>query len=128
VEKFDSTLTERFAELLAQRDAQARAVLRDTGEDFDVEGKTLPRDVTDFKDVADGASQAAVDDAIAEHAIRELKSVAAARRRLTLGSYGYCENCHKAIDLRRLQAIPEAALCAACQSAGELNRSSPKNN
>lgn len=120
MEKFDNTDTERFAQLLAQRDARARAVLRNTGEDFDVQAKALPRDVTDFKDLADEASQSVVDDAVAEHAIQELKSVAAAQRRLVLGSYGYCENCHKAIDLRRLQAIPEAALCATCQVAGEL--------
>ncbi len=128
MEKFNNTLVEQFAQLLAQREAQARAVLRNTGEDFDVQENALPRDVTDFKDVADEASQAVVDDAIAEHAIQELKSVAAAQRRLVLGSYGYCENCHKAIDLRRLQAIPEAALCAACQTAGELKSTSPKSN
>ena len=128
MEKFDNTDTERFAQLLAQRDAQARAVLRNTGEDFDVQGKEIPRDVTDFKDVTDEAAQSVVDDAIAERAIQELKNVAAAQRRLVLGSYGYCESCHKAIDLRRLQAIPEAALCAACQVAGELKRASPGSN
>ena len=128
MDKFDNTQTERFAQLLAQRGAQARAVLRDTGEDFHAEEKTISRDVTDFKEFANEAAQEVVDDAIAEQAVQQLRCVSAARRRLQQGSYGYCESCHKAIDLRRLQAIPEAALCAACQSAAELNPASRRSN
>lgn len=30
------------------------------------------------------------------------------------GKYGKCENCHKPIDPKRLEAMPTATLCMAC--------------
>ena len=82
-------------------------------------------EVTDFKDLAGEQSLAAVDDAQGEQAALELEQVLAARRRLHDHSYGRCLNCDKAIDLRRLTAMPAAAYCTTCQALHETTRASP---
>jgi DnaK suppressor protein len=41
--------------------------------------------------------------------------VRAALARFQQGTYGLCERCGMAIDPARLQALPYAALCMACQ-------------
>ena len=46
-----------------------------------------------------------------EDRIQQLK---AARNRLETGNYGRCSHCGKPIEFDRLQARPEAELCAGC--------------
>jgi DnaK suppressor protein len=50
---------------------------------------------------------------------RELLRIAAALRRLDNGDYGDCRDCGEAIDVRRLDMDPAAALCIHCASARE---------
>lgn len=45
---------------------------------------------------------------------RELASVGRALLRIDHGVYGQCVRCGDTIDLRRLEARPEAALCIGC--------------
>lgn len=45
-----------------------------------------------------------------------LQSVRAARERLADGSFGICLRCEETISLKRLNAVPWAAYCVACQS------------
>ena len=35
------------------------------------------------------------------------------------GTYGQCENCHEAIEIKRLKARPFAGLCIACKEEQE---------
>jgi RNA polymerase-binding transcription factor DksA len=51
-----------------------------------------------------------------EARLRELND---AQDRLTEGGYGWCADCGKAIDTRRLGAVPEATLCITCQRSAE---------
>ena len=76
-------------------------------------------EVLDFKDVAADASQAAVDEAVAERALRELVDITAASRRLRDGSYGQCLDCGDPIAEQRLLALPSTAYCAPCQAIHE---------
>jgi RNA polymerase-binding protein DksA len=46
--------------------------------------------------------------------VREIQQIQAALVRLEKGTYGTCTRCGKKIGERRLQAIPEAALCITC--------------
>ncbi|GAA3233927.1 TraR/DksA family transcriptional regulator [Actinocorallia longicatena] len=39
--------------------------------------------------------------------------------RIDSGTYGVCENCHKAIGKARLQAFPRATLCVTCKQKEE---------
>lgn len=45
---------------------------------------------------------------------KQLSAVIAALRRLAAGSYGTCVRCRRTIAKGRLDALPEAALCADC--------------
>jgi DnaK suppressor protein len=51
--------------------------------------------------------------------VAELVAIAAALERLDLGTYGQCTDCGGAIASLRLQALPEAARCIACQERAE---------
>ncbi|OGZ34336.1 MAG: hypothetical protein A2Y98_00315 [Candidatus Portnoybacteria bacterium RBG_19FT_COMBO_36_7] len=44
-----------------------------------------------------------------------LKEINKALEKIKKGTYGKCETCGKAIDEKRLQAMPEAETCAKCQ-------------
>ena len=48
-----------------------------------------------------------------------LKKINEALRRIDEGSYGECESCSEAIELRRLQARPTTTLCIACKEEEE---------
>ena len=52
-----------------------------------------------------------------ETASMALRAVRAALRRIDEGSYGSCLDCGEEISLRRLAAMPTAALCIICQEA-----------
>jgi DnaK suppressor protein len=119
METYDSSQTQRFNLLLDTREKELRALLdanqyssRDAWED-------APHEVMDFKDVATEQIQDAINEAKTEQAAYELEQVLAARQRLQDGSFGDCLDCGNAIDLRRLTALPAAALCTACQSIKE---------
>lgn len=50
-----------------------------------------------------------------EHSLElRLEDVEAALDKIKKGSYGQCENCKKKIEIKRLEAIPEARLCLKC--------------
>jgi DnaK suppressor protein len=49
-------------------------------------------------------------------AIREVQNALA---RVEDGSYGLCEHCEEPISPKRLDAVPYARLCVACQSQAE---------
>ena len=42
-----------------------------------------------------------------------------ALRRLDEGTYGFCEDCHKPVEVERLKALPFVRKCIRCQSATE---------
>ena len=53
---------------------------------------------------------------------RQLTAVEAALRRIADGTYGSCLRCGLHINKARLEAVPEAALCASCASWIEKKR------
>lgn len=55
----------------------------------------------------------------AAHALREIE---AALTRLADGSYGACTECGQQVTSERLEVLPAAALCMACQHRVEANR------
>jgi DnaK suppressor protein len=50
---------------------------------------------------------------------RELLAIERALAKMTAGAFGSCEDCDEQIPARRLLALPEARLCANCQSSEE---------
>ncbi|NBT36230.1 MAG: hypothetical protein EBT03_11980 [Betaproteobacteria bacterium] len=53
---------------------------------------------------------------------RELEAINQALFKMTQGGYGDCEDCDEPIPDKRLLAVPEATLCARCQSIRERER------
>lgn len=51
------------------------------------------------------------------NALRQLKKIAHAMERIEAGAYGICSECGQNIPADRLEAMPSAMLCIACQSA-----------
>jgi DnaK suppressor protein len=49
----------------------------------------------------------------------ELREIERALRRIEDGTYGNCGACGKAVDQRRLQAVPYASLCIACANRSD---------
>lgn len=117
---YEPGMAESFRSLLANREAEVRALLRATGDLSEhVTPEASTHEVIDFKDMAVEQSQAVVDDAKAEQATEELQQILAARGRLDDQSYGYCLDCGEAIDERRLRALPAAPYCTPCQAVHE---------
>lgn len=124
---FDISLTQEFDQRLAIRERELCAVLQ-AHERLQSASAADQNGVTDFKDLASEQSLAAVSGAEAEQAAVELEQVLVARRRLDDHSYGRCQDCGEAIDLRRLVAMPASAFCTSCQARHEttaLSRIAP---
>jgi DnaK suppressor protein len=117
-----NSLTRQLAEVLRQRQAELRGLLR-AAAGANIAGDKPP-EVLDFKDVAAEETQAVVDEVAYTHAAGELAQIAAALRRVDDGSYGLCEDCGEPIDERRLRALPATPFCTACQALRE--RSEPR--
>lgn len=51
-----------------------------------------------------------------EHRLElDLAQINAALEKIKKGTYGICENCHQEIEIRRLEAFPEARFCLKCK-------------
>jgi DnaK suppressor protein len=122
MDTYDRTHAPRFAQLLAEREAELRAVLRATGDVTEHSSDVSEGEVVDFKDMAVEESRAVVEQAKAGQAAVELELVITARRRLVDGSCGECLDCDEGIDLRRLRALPATPYCTACQAIREHGR------
>ena len=71
---------------------------------------------------AEGGAAAEADDeviAMLHHDDAELAAVTAALARMQEGQYGWCTHCGEEIGRARLQALPQAELCIACQDVLE---------
>ena len=119
MDTYNPRLASRFSKLLAQREAELRAVLHATDELAGHISDVSEGEVVDFKDMAVEETRAVVEEAQAGQAVQELQQVIAAQRRLADGSYGQCLDCGEEIDLRRLTALPSTPFCTACQSIHE---------
>jgi DnaK suppressor protein len=81
-------------------------------------GATVPSGGISFgKRVGEGTSIAIerfTDVAIHDQIVQQLAAVEAALQRVSEGTYGVCEVCHRPIAAERLEAIPWAATCVSC--------------
>lgn len=59
-------------------------------------------------------------DATAREILAQVKNALA---RIDLGTFGHCQDCGTEIASDRLETIPYAALCHACERKAELSRS-----
>jgi RNA polymerase-binding transcription factor DksA len=99
---------------IARREAELAGQLRETHPPVHAVGEVM-----DFKELAGEAEAAALDDALDEQAVAELRQLRAARWRMDHGRYGRCDECGDAIDRRRLEALPHTPWCRTCSTALE---------
>ncbi|SFC25651.1 transcriptional regulator, TraR/DksA family [Polaromonas sp. OV174] len=128
MDTYNPSLAPRFSQLLAQREAELRAMLRVAGNLGGQEEDATLNEVVDFKDVATEQALSTISEAKAEYAAHELEQVLAALSRLkdinhgNALDFGRCLDCGEAIDLRRLTALPATPYCTACQTIHEQAR------
>lgn len=75
--------------------------------------------VEDLDASADSA-RAEVSTVIAAAARKALDDIEDALARMRSGDYGRCVRCGTAIEVRRLVALPQAAMCMECQRGAEV--------
>jgi DnaK suppressor protein len=76
-------------------------------------------------DTLDEIQNAALRDLAVRHLDLEaqrLRAIEKALKRMEDGVYGVCEECEEAINPKRLNALPSAALCVRCQEQEEARR------
>jgi DnaK suppressor protein len=57
-------------------------------------------------------------DLLAASARQRIAETALALRRMSEGTYGVCEDCHRPIPLGRLRAVPHVTHCTRCEQRG----------
>ena len=75
----------------------------------------------DLVDAAYDSAQDEISSQLAEVESRELANIENALDRMKAGTYGLCEVCNCKIPMARLDALPYATMCIACQR--EVERS-----
>lgn len=119
MDTYNSSMAAHFRQLLEQRMAELREIVRASSGIGDQDREVVQGEISDFKDVASEQSQVAVSEAQADRAMLELEQLKAALQRLDMHNFGHCLDCGNAINLRRLAAMPSAAFCTACQAIHE---------
>ncbi|MBW8057666.1 MAG: TraR/DksA family transcriptional regulator [candidate division NC10 bacterium] len=109
-----SKLKELEKRLLEKRKELLNGVRTLNASRFETDSRTL--------DLADQAASAYTKEfllSLGDAERRLLRQVDAALEKIRLRSYGKCEKCEKEIGLRRLEALPFAEYCIACQEEEE---------
>jgi len=116
----DSTELATLRERLQAREVELRAevgALR--AEEAGDTTRTPGGPVEDDGERGEEEARHAVRHAEQERDTQELRDIAAALERMDEGRYGECVDCGGDIPLARLQALPSAPRCAACQQEFE---------
>jgi DnaK suppressor protein len=72
-----------------------------------------------FVDMAQDVASQGDKEAVLEVLRRELKEIDLAIQKAEQGTYGVCDDCGQPIPPERLELMPEATLCVACQTRRE---------
>ncbi len=102
-----------YRRLLEDKETELRAALQ-RRDSIEI-GERMPDSVDEF--LSSSARDLAIRQLERDAAL--LRDVHAALERLDDGTYGICENCDDPIVPRRLDALPWARLCRACQEKAD---------
>lgn len=78
-------------------------------------GLAQKEDSSEDADIASDLFEQELATALGQNVRTHLMDVDAALARIATGAYGVCEDCGSEIGLERLQALPKARRCVACQ-------------
>ena len=103
-------------EELENRKVQIKRVLKDNEKEI----KALTRtDASDEADHATISTDSAIEQAINNQQIRELKEIDYALFKMENKTYGVCEMCEDSIGIQRLKVKPQAKYCIVCREIVE---------
>jgi RNA polymerase-binding transcription factor DksA len=111
--------TDPVIQQLIEREAELTKRLEKIGADRRHANKPLE---ADWDDRAIELENDEVLDALDEREREELTAIRAALHRVDAGCYGICDDCGQDIDPLRLEALPSAERCIACEEAAEAGR------
>jgi RNA polymerase-binding transcription factor len=115
-ERLDGRTVRKIEKFLKARQVQLKEAVRSV---------VSERRATEAGRTADVTVQATatLDDeiqvALADRHSRQLAQIEAALERLARGQYGICHDCEEFIGLARIEALPFAHRCSACQARAE---------
>jgi len=112
VSAFDRRQLEKFRQRLLQRQEELRQMLAGRLENLaSAQGEVRG----ELADAALDFGTLEMSYRTVEIAGQELALIERALRKIAQGRYGWCENCGRKITAARLQALPHALYCVACQ-------------
>jgi RNA polymerase-binding transcription factor DksA len=112
--------------LVEQRAALAREI------DDDIRKQGADREALGGGNVPDSAELALADWVMdvevgeTERDVAELRAVEAALQRIAAGRYGECTDCGQSVEVARLERVPHAGRCLACQDGYERSAAAAK--
>ena len=115
MDQFLATARER---LIHDRDE----LLRRRGDHREGESELLEEREIDPGDLATAEGAAIPLDSLNESEQGQVAEIEAALARIANGSYGRCEDCDERLEPARLQSVPSARRCFACETAHEKER------
>ena len=118
--------TQELDHLIAQRRSALISELREDAHKARAERfEEVAGEVPDSGDESVAALIADLDQAEWGRDIDELRSLEAARDRISSGEYGVCVDCGRDIGFERLRATPSAIRCIDCQTRHEKTFAGP---
>jgi len=106
LEKDHKRLTEQLEQLKASRPTENRR-----------EGSPFGKREEEAAETAELENRMALENRI----LGQMAEVDNALSKFEEGNYGICEGCGQPIDIDRLEALPQAALCMSCKAAQAKN-------
>ena len=105
MDKYEEEMAPLFSHMLLQREQEQHQILRAATERFKSEACALAHSAADY--------------AKFDLAVREIKALWSARRRIRDNMFGKCIECGDSIDLRRLNLYPTTTICRSCECKRE---------
>ena len=105
MDKYEEEMAPLFSHMLLQREQEHHQILRAATERFKLEACALAHSAADY--------------AKFDLAVREIKALWSARRRIRDNMFGKCIECGDSIDLRRLNLYPTTTICRSCECKRE---------
>jgi len=114
--KMDKKDMERFREMLIKKkEGLIQSALKYQSEEITSKQDELP----DEADLASRETNLAFLLRLKDRERQLIKKIDIALEKIEEGSYGICEICEEPIELKRLEARPEASLCLSCKEEQE---------
>ena len=112
---------DRVQRLQEARDALASLLASSIASDMRERerGSDTSADDDDFVDLAQDVAIQEDREAVLDVLRRDMRAFDHAWQRAEAGTYGICEDCGEGISAERLEFVPEATLCVACQARRE---------